>query len=55
MIYEFLMIYNQRGAELVIIISYPASPRRIIVLLKNPTKYIVENIKEIKERKGKQL
>ena len=28
------MIYHQRGAELFIIISYPASPRRIIVLLK---------------------
>ena len=28
-----------RSAELAIIISYPTSPSRIIVLLKTPTKY----------------
>ena len=50
MICEFLMIYNQRGAELVIIISYPASPRRIIVLLKTLRQKIDNRKKKVKER-----
>ena len=36
--YEMIYITNEaRSAELVMIISYPASPSRIIVLLKTPT------------------
>ena len=41
---------DARSAELVMIISYPASPRRIIVLLKT-LRHIIENLKEKNERK----
>ena len=39
-----------RSAELVMIISYPASPSRIIVLLKS-LRHIIENLKKKRERK----
>ena len=39
-----------RSAELVMIISYPASPSRIIVLLKT-LRHIIENLKKKSERK----
>ena len=47
------MIYitnEARSAELVIIISYPASPSRIIVLLKT-LRHIIESLKKKSERK----
>ena len=39
-----------RSAELVMIISYPASPSRICVLLKT-LRHIIENLKKKSERK----
>ena len=39
-----------RSAELVMIILYPASPSRIIVLLKT-LRHIIENLKKKSERK----
>ena len=46
-----MIITNQaRSAELVMIISYQASPSRIIVLLKT-LRHIIENLKKkVKER-----
>ena len=44
------MTYNQRDTELVMIISHPASPSRIIVLLK-ALRHIIENLKKKGERK----
>ena len=38
-----------RSAELVMIISYPESPSRIIVLLKT-LRHIIENLKKKSER-----
>ena len=43
-----------RSAELAIIISYPASPSRIIVLLKT-LRHIIENLKKKKIEKGTYL
>ena len=49
--YEMIYIINEaRSAELVMIISYPASPSRIIVLLKT-LRHIIENLKKKSERK----
>ena len=46
-----LYITNEaRSASLVMIISYPASPSRIIVLLKT-LQHIIENLKKKGERK----
>ena len=46
--YEMIITNEARSAELVMIISYPASPSRIIVLL---IRHIIENLKEkMKER-----
>ena len=39
-----------RSAEMVMITSYPASPSRIIVLLKT-LRHIIDNLKEKSERK----
>ena len=43
-----------RRAELVMIISYPASPSRIIFFIENPTTHNYES-KEKKLKKGTQL
>ena len=40
-----------RSGELFMIISYPASPSRIIVILKTP-QYIIENLKKEKKEKN---
>ena len=46
-----LYITNEaRSAELVMIISFPASPSRIIVLLKT-LRYIIQNLNKKRERK----
>ena len=48
--YIYIYMTNEgRSAELVMIISYPASPSRIIVLLKT-LRHIIENLKEKSER-----
>ena len=49
---QYEMINNQGApsAELVMIISYPASPNRIILLLKT-LRHIIENLKKKSERK----
>ena len=48
--YEMMYETNEaRSAELVMIISYPASPSRIIVLLKT-LRHIIENLKKKSER-----
>ena len=44
------MTNEARSAELVMIISYPASPSRIIVLLKT-LRHIIEKLKKKSERK----
>ena len=49
--YEMIYLTNEAcSAELVMIISYPASPSRIIVLLKT-LRHIIENLKKKRERK----
>ena len=50
------MIYNQRGArsaEFVMIISYPASPSRIIVLLKTLRHKVDKLKKKVKVRENR--
>ena len=45
--------YEARSAELVVIISYPSSPSRIIVSLLKPQRYVIENrnkLRRVKER-----